>query len=79
MRETFNAPALLPICCLCGLIRDETGTTSDLIRWITPRTYCETHGVNPADVPLTHTYCPKCFTKVQETVVQYFRQLGTPP
>ena len=25
MRETFVAPTLLPVCCVCGLIRDETG------------------------------------------------------
>ncbi len=24
-RETFVAPTLLPVCCICGLIRDETG------------------------------------------------------
>ena len=77
--ETFIALTLLPVCCLCGLIRDETGSSPGLDHWVTQRTYCETHGVNPADFPLMHTYCPKCFTKVQETVVRYFRQIGTSP
>ena len=31
MRETFVAPTLLPVCCICGLIRDETGSPSGLI------------------------------------------------
>ena len=79
MREAVIAPTLLPVCCVCGLIRDETGSFLNRVRWVTPRTYRETHGVNPDDVPLTHTYCQKCFTKAQETVTQYFRELGTSP
>ena len=76
MRAKSLAPTLLPICCVCSLIRDETGFSSDRERWVTPRTYRKAHGVNPADSLLTHTYCPTCFTKAQETVVQYFRQIG---
>lgn len=78
MRDTFVAPALLPVCCICGLIRDETLLSSDRERWVTPRTYRRAHGVNPDDFSLTHTYCPDCFTKVQESVRQYFREIGTP-
>ena len=77
MGETFIAPILLPVCCLCGLIRDETGSPSSLVRWITQRTYREAHGVNPFDFPLTHTYCPDCFTQVKAAVQQYFREIGT--
>ena len=73
-RETFIAPKMLPVCCVCGLIRDETGFRSNHERWVTPRTYRRTHGMNPADFPLTHTYCLKCFTKVQGTVSQYLRE-----
>ena len=77
MRETLIAPTLLPVCCNCGLIRDETRSTPGLDRWVTQRTYRENHGVNPTELALTHTYCPKCFTKVQDTVRQYFREIGT--
>ena len=77
MRETCTAPTLLPVCCVCGLIRDETGSTPGSDRWMTERMYRETHGINPADFPLTHTYCLTCFTKAQETVKQYFREIGT--
>ena len=78
-RETFVAPKLLPVCCVCGLIRDETGSSSDRERWVTPQTYRKAHGVNPANSLLTHTYCPTCFTKVRDTVQQYFREIGTSP
>ena len=79
MRDTFIAPKMLPVCCVCELIRDETGSSPNRERWVTPRTYRRTHSMNPADFPLTHTYCLKCFTKVQDTTRQYFREIGTPP
>ena len=78
MREPCIAPKMLPVCCVCELIRDETEFSPDHERWVTLRTYRRTHGVNPADFPLTHTYCPKCFSKVQETVRQYSWKIGTP-
>jgi hypothetical protein len=76
-REKFVAPTLLPVCCICGLIRDETGSLTGLACWVTQGVYRKTHCVNPADFPLTHTYCPKCFTKIKITVRQYFRTIGT--
>lgn len=56
-------PSLLPVCCMCGLVRDETGYSLDHERWVTRRTYRKTHGAMPADCVLTHTYCPNCFTQ----------------
>lgn len=79
MRETFIAPTLLPVCCVCGLVRDDTKFSSGRELWVTQRTYRETHGANPAQLALTHTYCPKCFMKVQETVRQNFREIGASP
>jgi hypothetical protein len=73
----FVSPTLLPVCCACGLIRDETRSSLHRERWVTPRTYRDTHGVKPSDFFLTHTYCPACFTKVQERVKQYFQEIGT--
>jgi hypothetical protein len=62
-----DAP-LLPVCCLCQLIRDEIGASPDRARWVTQRTYRKTHGINPANCLQTHTYCPGCFTQVMETI-----------
>lgn len=76
MRETFVAPALLPVCCICGLVRDDTGFPLCPDRWIAQQAYRETHGVNPTELPLTHTYCPECFAHVRETVRRYFREIG---
>ncbi|OGW51931.1 MAG: hypothetical protein A2V62_13180 [Nitrospirae bacterium RBG_19FT_COMBO_58_9] len=76
IRETFIAPTLLPVCCVCGLIRDETESSPHHESWVTQRMYRKAHGVNPANFPLTHTYCQKCFAKALETVRQYFREIG---
>jgi hypothetical protein len=77
MRETFLAPTPLPACCACGLVQDETGAIPGFERWVTQRTYREIYGVNPTKLELAYTYCPTCFTKVQEIVRQYFRKIGT--
>lgn len=70
MRQRFIAQTRLPVCCVCGLIRDETGYRPHHERWITQRMYRKTHGVNPTTRALTHTYCPTCFTQVLGTVWQ---------
>lgn len=78
-RETFIPPTLLPVCCACKLIRDDTRFSPGRELWVAQRTYHKTHGVNPSELALTHTYCPTCLTKVQDTVRQDVREIGTPP
>ena len=78
-RETFIAPKPLPVCCMCGFIREEAGSSPDRERWVTQRTYRKLHGANPTYFSLTHTYCPKCFAKFQKTVRQYLRKIETSP
>lgn len=72
-------PTLLPVCCVCSLIDDETGARAHRVRWVTSQAYRRTHRVNPAVLPLTHTYCPKCLAQVMATVRQYFRESGARP
>ena len=74
MGETVIAPTLLPVCCVCRLVRDKTVYSPDRERWVTPRTYRKTHGANPDDFSLTHTYCPKCFAQIMGTVSRYLRK-----
>ena len=74
--ELVNAPALISICCACGLVQNEAGAIFGHERWVTQQTYHKIHGVSPADQELTHTYCPKCFEKFQETVRQFFGKTG---
>ena len=67
-RETFIPPTLLPVCCACGIIRDDTRFSPGRELWITQRTYRKTHGVNPSELARTHTSCPECFMKAQDTL-----------
>ena len=71
MRETFVAPKMLPVYCVCRLIRDETESSPDRERSVTPRTYRTAHGVNPVELALTRTSRPTYFTKVLGRVRQY--------
>ena len=70
-----HEPALVPVCSACGLIR-ECGSSSRQERWITKRTYVETHGRTLADCHLTHTYCPACFTDFMERVRPSSQSIG---
>jgi len=69
-------PALISVCSMCGLIRDQTGMSQTQERWVTKRTYSKTHGVSLADGHLTHTYCPGCFTDFMERVKPFTRSIG---
>lgn len=77
MTNLYIAPQLLPVCCICGFVRDESGCHPQHGRWVAPRTYQKLHGGNLADFSLTHTYCPKCLVKVQKTVRLHLREIGT--
>ena len=76
-RRTFIASTLLPVCCVCGLIRDDNSSPPSHDCWLTRRTYNQTYGMNPATLMLTHTYCPTCFQKARETIRQYFLYILT--
>ena len=52
---------ILRVCCVCGLIRDETHAPPDE-RWVTKQIFRQTHGLDSAAYRLTHTYCPACYT-----------------
>jgi hypothetical protein len=75
IRDTYIPLKMLPVCCVCSLIRDEIGPFPVRERWVTSRTYRMTHGINPPEFPRTHTYCPACFKRAQATT-QHFGEIG---
>jgi hypothetical protein len=65
---SWRGTVLLPCCCVCGLIRDETRPAHHLQRWVTQGTYRNIHGVEPSNCLLTHTYCPECFLQARHGI-----------
>jgi hypothetical protein len=77
-RDKFREPAVryrdklkgllpCPICCVCGLIRDEDRTSGQEY-WVTKQVYWQTHNADPSDCRLTHTYCPSCYTQFMNRI-----------
>ncbi|SLM49215.1 protein of unknown function [Nitrospira japonica] len=60
--------SLLPVCCMCGLIRIESQSPAAPERWVTSRLYEKTHQIDPRECLFTHTYCPGCYTKFMRKV-----------
>jgi hypothetical protein len=67
LSDSRRETTLVPVCCMCGLLRDDTGPSFDDECWVTQRKYRNIHGRNPADCLLTHTYCPGCFTQFMDS------------
>ncbi len=72
--EIQVARVLLPVCCVCGLVRDETDPLSHRTLWVTPGSYRKTHHLHSINIPFTHTYCPACFRKAKASMKQFFRE-----
>jgi PAS domain S-box-containing protein len=60
--------SILPICCVCGKVRDDTGTERGKGSWHSLQTFVTEH----SDTSLSHTFCPPCYH-------EYRRQQGLPP
>jgi hypothetical protein len=69
-RPYAKGSALIRVCSVCGLIRDESGVAVEEERWVTKRTYEKTYGMSLAECHLTHTYGPGCFTDFMEERVR---------
>lgn len=67
------ATRLLPQCCVCGLIRDETGSRPGGISWITLGSYRRLRQVRATALYFTHGYCPACFQQAQTAMREHFR------
>jgi len=74
----LESPSLLPVCCICGLIRDDRSSTADRTRWIRLKTYRQIYHLSVNEELFTHTYCPDCFIQVQDQVRRYFSEQRAP-
>lgn len=53
---------LLPVCCVCGKIRDDDGTGKEAGRWQRLDQYLSRH----SDAEFSHTFCPDCFVEYKQ-------------
>ena len=62
MSAIANHQPLIPICCVCGLVRDEQEETEgrDSESWSDLGSYLDRHNLRGSEYKLTHTYCPIC-------------------
>ncbi len=54
---------ILPMCCVCKDIRDDTGKEPGTGRWVSIERFIHDH----AGVDITSSYCPKCAHKTMES------------
>ncbi len=57
--ELKTLRGILPFCCVCGLIRDDTGVEYGKGEWIKIDEFI----TQKTDVQVSHAYCPRCYEK----------------
>jgi PAS domain S-box-containing protein len=62
LAEIKTLRGILPVCCVCGLIRDDTGVEQGKGEWMKVDKFI----VQKTDVQVSHAYCPKCLDKIME-------------
>lgn len=53
---------IIPMCCVCGVIRDDTGVERGRGRWLKPDQFI----IERSTAEVSHTYCPDCAKKTRE-------------
>ena len=61
-KEIKTLKGILPVCCVCGLIRDDTGTEHGKGEWMKVDKFV----TQKTDAQVSHSYCPKCHVKAME-------------
>ncbi len=59
---------ILPVCCVCKNIRDDTAGEQGSGDWMPMEVYMH----NKTNIDVTHTYCPKCSNDLMSQVVKHF-------
>ncbi len=62
LTEIKTLKGILPVCCVCGLIRDDTGCEHGKGTWMKVDQFI----TRKTDARVSHSYCPKCYDKAME-------------
>jgi hypothetical protein len=65
MIRRMEAPMkqILPVCCFCQKVRDDSGTEAGQGLWQEFRIYMVAHKLRPEDISFSHTYCHDCLSE----------------
>jgi hypothetical protein len=63
--EIKTLRGILPVCCVCGLIRDDSGVEHGTGEW----TKVDKFNGQKADAVLSHSYCPKCYDRAMKELL----------
>lgn len=72
--EASMATRILPVCCVCGLIRDDTGSLPGRRSRVSWRLYRRIHNARSTERLLTHGYCPAGFPQAQDNMRAFFKE-----
>lgn len=73
LAEIKTLQGILPICCVCGLIRDDTGVAPGKGEWMKVDKFV----TQKTDAQVSHGYCPKCHAKAMEDCAAMFSAVGS--
>lgn len=62
LEEIKTLKGFLPVCCVCGIIRDDTGCEHGKGVWMKMDQFI----VKKTRAKISHTYCPECYKKAME-------------
>ena len=63
---------ILPVCCVCKKIRDDSGKKPGTGKWVDLETYI----FNNSAMDVTSSYCPECFSKAEMELDQELKNFG---
>ncbi len=73
LAEIKTLQGILPICCGCGLIRDDAGVEPGKGEWMKVDHFV----VQKTDAQVSHGYCPKCHAKAMKEISVFFSDAGS--
>ncbi len=62
---------ILPVCCVCKKIRDDSGREPGTGEWMELESYIW----NKGGVDVTSAYCPECYKKAEEELDKHFKEM----
>lgn len=70
LQEIKTLKGMLPICCVCGIVRDDSGVEHGKGVWKKIGEYL----AEKTSAKVSHTYCPQCYQKAREQLDEFIER-----